>query len=219
MSCFIPFKRALSFLGILHGHHYKHCELREKLTPKFHDDNHYWIHQCSIPSSRMLIIMRLAAIFSVSFSTMFAGNDVAVIRKVLTSSKTIALIGASPKPDRPSNYVMKYLLDRGYNVIPVNPGLEGKEIHGQLVYGSLSSIPEPVDMVDIFRNSEAVPPIVEEAIAVGAKSIWMQVGVINQGAAETATKAGLDVVMNDCPKIQMPLLGISGPSSSSSSTL
>jgi predicted CoA-binding protein len=143
---------------------------------------------------------------------MSAGNDVAVIRKVLTSSKTIALVGASPKPDRPSNYVMKYLLDLGYNVIPVNPGLEGKEIHGKLVYGSLSTIPDQIDMVDIFRNSEAVPPIVTEAIAIGAKSIWMQVGVINEGAAETAIKAGLDVVMNDCPKIQIPLLGISGPS-------
>lgn len=142
---------------------------------------------------------------------MYSGNDVATIRKVLTSTKTIALVGASPKPERPSNYVMKFLLDHGYNVIPVNPGLEGKEIHGKLVYGNLSSIPEPVDMVDIFRNSEAVPPIVDDAIAIGAKSVWMQVGVINEGAAETAIKAGLDVVMNECPKIQIPLLGISGP--------
>jgi predicted CoA-binding protein len=163
----------------------------------------------------MLTSMRIGSVLSFAFSTMSAGNDVATIRKVLTSSRTIALVGASPKPERPSNYVMKFLLDHGYNVIPVNPGLEGKLLHGKLVYANLSGIPEPIDMVDIFRNSEAVPPIVEEAISVGAKCIWMQLGVIHEGAAETATRAGLDVVMNDCPKIQIPLLGISGPASSS----
>lgn len=116
---------------------------------------------------------------------------------------------------RPSNYVMKFLLDNGYNVIPVNPGLVGQEIHGKMVYTSLSSIPKDVriDMVDIFRNSEAAPPIVDEAISIGAKYIWMQSGVINETAAETAKKAGLEVVMDACPKIEIPQLNISGPSS------
>jgi predicted CoA-binding protein len=140
-------------------------------------------------------------------------NDEAIIRKVLTSSKTIALIGASQKKERPSHYVMEYLLQKGYNVIPVNPGMEGKELLGQKVYPSLSSIPVPIDMVDIFRNSEAVPPIVEEAITIGAKSIWMQVGVVNEEAAQKAKDAGMDVVMNRCPKIEIPKFGISGPTS------
>jgi predicted CoA-binding protein len=91
--------------------------------------------------------------------------------------------------------------------------LEGKELLGQKVYASLSSIPEPIDMVDIFRNSEAVPPIVDEAIAIGAKSIWMQVGVMNEEAAQKAKDAGMDVVMNACPKIEIPKFGISGPTS------
>jgi predicted CoA-binding protein len=110
---------------------------------------------------------------------------------------------------------MKFLLDHGYNVIPVNPGLEGQELYGKSVYGSLSSIPKDVriDMVDIFRNSEAVPQIVDEAISIGAKSIWMQMGVINEIAAKTAKEAGLDVVMDACPKIEIPQLNISCPSS------
>ena len=142
-------------------------------------------------------------------------NNPETIRKVLTTSRNIALVGASAKSMRPSNYVMKFLLDNGYNVIPVNPGLEGQELHGKMVYGSLSSIPKDVriDMVDIFRNSEAVPPIVDEAISIGAKCIWMQSGVINETAAETAKKAGLEVVMDACPNIEIPQLNISGPSS------
>eukprot|EP00539_Tryblionella_compressa_P010024 CAMPEP_0178802850 /NCGR_PEP_ID=MMETSP0745-20121128/14125_1 /TAXON_ID=913974 /ORGANISM="Nitzschia punctata, Strain CCMP561" /LENGTH=151 /DNA_ID=CAMNT_0020461829 /DNA_START=12 /DNA_END=467 /DNA_ORIENTATION=- len=140
-------------------------------------------------------------------------NSEATIRRVLTSSRNIALVGASSKPERPSNYVMKYLLDIGYNVIPINPGLEGQELHGKVVYGSLSNVPDPIDMVDIFRASEAVPSIVDEAIALGGvKSIWMQVGIVNKEAAEKAKSAGMDVVMDACPKVQIPLLGISGPS-------
>jgi len=145
-------------------------------------------------------------------------NNPETIRKVLTNARNIALVGASVKTARPSNFVMKFLLDAGYNVIPVNPGLEGQELHGKMVYGSLSSIPESVgriDMVDIFRNSAAVPPIVDEAISIGAKCIWMQSGVINEAAAETASSAGLDVVMDACPKIEMPRLNISSPAASS----
>jgi len=140
-------------------------------------------------------------------------NNPETIRKVLSTSRNIALVGASAKSIRPSNYVMKFLLDNGYNVVPVNPGLEGQELHGKVVYGSLSSIPKDVhiDMVDIFRNSEAVPPIVDEAISIGAKCIWMQSGVINETAAEKAKEAGLEVVMDACPKIEIPRLNISGP--------
>jgi uncharacterized protein len=137
-------------------------------------------------------------------STATALHSEATMRKVLTNSKTIALVGASPKPERPSNYVMKYLLDHNYDVIPINPGLEGQELYGKTVFASLSDIPKSVevDMVDIFRNSAAVPPIVDEAIEIGAKSIWMQLGVMNEEAAEKARKAGLEVVQDACPKVR-----------------
>jgi predicted CoA-binding protein len=136
--------------------------------------------------------------------TTTALNSEATIRKILTNSKTIALVGASPKPERPSNYVMKFLLEHNYDVIPINPGVEGQELYGKTVFGSLSSIPKTVeiDMVDIFRNSEAVPPIVDEAIQVGAKYIWMQIGVIHEEAADKARKAGLEVVQDACPKVR-----------------
>ena len=126
--------------------------------------------------------MRIGPLLSVAFSTMSAGRkkEDALIRKILTETTTIALVGASPKPERTSYHVMEFLLLKGYQVIPVNAGLEGKEILGQTVLGSFSSIDKPVDMVDIFRLSEAVPGIVEEAISIGAKSIWMQVGVVNE---------------------------------------
>jgi predicted CoA-binding protein len=159
--------------------------------------------------------MRLRPLLTVAFSSMSPGfkNEEATLRKMLTETKTIALVGASPKPERPAHYVMQYLLQKGYDVIPVNPGLEGKELLGQKVYASLSSIPVPVDMVDIFRNSDAVLPIVDEAISIGAKSIWMQVGVVNEKAAQLAKDAGMDVVMNVCPKMEIPRLGIDGPQS------
>ena len=130
------------------------------------------------------------------------------IKNILTTAKTIALVGASDKPDRPSNGVMAFLLAKKFNVIPVNPGLVGKRIHGQLVHESLSSIGVPIDIVDIFRASEHVGPIVDEAISVGAKAVWMQLGVINESAASKARTAGLKVVMDRCPKIEWRRLGL-----------
>lgn len=126
------------------------------------------------------------------------------IRGILNTVKTVAMVGFSPKENRPSYFVFKYLLERGYRVIPVNPGQAGKEVLGQKVYASLSDIPEPIDMVDIFRGSENVPPIVEEALTLTPKPsvIWMQLTVRNDEAARRAEDAGMKVVMNRCPKIE-----------------
>lgn len=135
-------------------------------------------------------------------------TDDSAIKALLQSAKTIALVGASPKPERDSNRVMKFLLDRGYRVIPVNPGLDGQSIHGQPVAPSLAAIEGHIDLVDIFRNSEAAGESVDEAIAVGAGAVWMQLGVINQDAAARAEAAGLQVVMDRCPKIEIPRLGV-----------
>mmetsp|Transcript_26836 Transcript_26836/g.58870 ORF Transcript_26836/g.58870 Transcript_26836/m.58870 type:complete len:177 (+) Transcript_26836:146-676(+) len=170
------------------------------------------MHTTRLPSLFWVAGAFFSTIFFVAYGMSF--NNPETIRKVLTNSRNIALVGASPKSVRPSNFVMKFLLDNGYNVIPVNPGLEGQEIHGKMVYSSLSKIPKevPIDMVDIFRNSAAVPPIVEEAISIGANCIWMQSGIINEAAAEKAKEAGLEVVMDACPKIEIPRLRISGPS-------
>jgi len=127
-----------------------------------------------------------------------------VIRNILQSVKTIALVGASANEVRPSYFVMKYLIDKGYDVIPVNPGLAGQQILGQTVYASLGDIPKPVDMVDIFRNSEAAGPITDEALTLSPKPrvIWMQLSVRNDEAAARAEAAGLQVVMNRCPKME-----------------
>lgn len=126
------------------------------------------------------------------------------IRNILQSVKTIALVGASANEVRPSYFVMKYLMDKGYEVIPVNPGLAGQQILGQTVYASLKDIPKPVDMVDIFRNSDAAGPITDEALALSPKPgvIWMQLSVRNDEAAARAEAAGLQVVMNRCPKME-----------------
>ena len=126
------------------------------------------------------------------------------IRGILNSVKTIAMVGLSPKDNRPSYLAFKYLLDRGYHMIPVNPGQAGREILGQKVYATLSDIPEPIDMVDIFRGSQHALPIVEEALTLKPRPqvIWMQLTVRNDAAAAKAEAAGLKVVMNRCPKIE-----------------
>jgi hypothetical protein len=126
------------------------------------------------------------------------------IRGILNTVKSIAMVGISPKDNRPSYFAFKYLLERGYRMIPVNPGQAGKEILGQKVYARLADIPEPVDMVDIFRAPQFAMPVVEESIALTPppQVIWMQLGVRNDEAAAKAEAAGLKVVMNRCPKIE-----------------
>ena len=126
------------------------------------------------------------------------------IRDILKTVKTIALVGASNNPARPSWIVAKYLIDRGYDVIPINPGLGGRELLGRRVYRSLKDIPHPVDMVEIFRNSAAAGPITDEALSLSPppKVIWMQLSVRNDAAAAKAEAAGVQVVMNRCPKIE-----------------
>src|SRR5215475_15065523 len=128
----------------------------------------------------------------------------AYIRGILNTVKTIAMVGLSPKDNRPSYFAFTYLLERGYRMIPVNPGQAGKEILGQKVYAKLADIPEPVDMVDIFRASQYATGVVKEALALKPRPqvIWMQLGVRNEEAARLAEEAGLKVVMNRCPKIE-----------------
>jgi len=121
---------------------------------------------------------------------------VSIEEEILNSSRVVAVVGLSAKPDRPSYRVASYLKENGYKIIPVNPGI--REILGEVGYPDLSSIPEPVDVVNIFRRSEEVPAIVEEAIRIGSKVVWMQEGVINEEAAVRAREAGLLVVMDRC---------------------
>ena len=126
------------------------------------------------------------------------------LRDVLKRTKTIAVVGVSMNPVRPSYYVARYLALKGYTVIPVNPGHAGESLFGATVRGSLSDITEPVDMVDIFRRSEHVPPVVEEAMTAlpDLRTIWMQIGVFHAEAARAARDRGVEVVMNRCPKIE-----------------
>ena len=130
------------------------------------------------------------------------------IRALLEQTRTIALVGASDRPDRPSNGVMKFLQDHGYRVIPVNPMITGEHVHGEYVWRELGQIGEPIDMVDIFRRSSEVGPIVDQAIAIGAKAVWMQLGVVDEAAASRAEAAGLKVVMDHCPKIEIMRHGL-----------
>ncbi|NCP10925.1 MAG: CoA-binding protein [Sphingomonadales bacterium] len=130
------------------------------------------------------------------------------IRELLSDVKRIAVVGASPNSSRPSNGVTRALVAHGYDVVAVNPGHAGKTIHGAPVVASLDDVSPPADMVDIFRNSEAAGETVDEAIAHGASSVWMQIGVIDEAAAARAEKAGLKVVMDRCPKIELGRLDI-----------
>lgn len=130
------------------------------------------------------------------------------IADILQQVKTIALVGASDNTARPSYHVMNYLLDQGYQVIPVSPKLAGKTLLGQQGYAELTDIPYPIDMVDVFRNADAAYAVAQDAIAIGAKVLWLQIGVINELAATLAADAGLKVVMDRCPKIEIPRLGL-----------
>lgn len=130
------------------------------------------------------------------------------IAGLLGQIRTIALIGASDRPDRPSWDVMRFLQAHGYRVIPVNPQITGEHVHGEYVWRELAQIGEPIDMVDIFRNSAAAGEAVDQAIACGAKAVWLQLGVVNEAAAARAEAAGLAVVMDRCPKIEIARLGL-----------
>jgi predicted CoA-binding protein len=137
----------------------------------------------------------------------------ALLRKILTETKTIALVGASNKPERDSHGVMRFLQSKGYRVIPINPGLAGQTLNGETVYAGLKDIPQDktgrINMVDIFRNSADAAAPALDAIEIGARFVWMQLGVVNEPAAEKVRAAGLEIVMNRCPAIEYPRL-ISG---------
>jgi predicted CoA-binding protein len=130
------------------------------------------------------------------------------IRDLLANARTIAMVGASDRPERPSNRVMKFLQSQGYRVIPVNPQITGEHVHGEYVWRELSQIGEQIDIVDIFRRPEAAGEAVDQAIAVGAGAVWMQLGVIDEQAARRAEAAGLKAVMDRCPAIEIPRLAI-----------
>ncbi len=130
------------------------------------------------------------------------------IREILESVRTIALVGASDKPHRPSHEVMEYLQKQGYRMIPVNPKLAGQTLLGETVYGSLEDIPEKPDMAELFLAPERTDPVIDSAIALSIPVLWMQIGVINEDGARRAEQAGLQVVMDRCPKQEIPRLGI-----------
>lgn len=132
------------------------------------------------------------------------------IRDILTSVKTIAMVGWSPKPDRPSHRVAEFLKRKGYRVIPVNPGQAGQQALGETVVATLAEAAAvaPIDMVEIFRRSEEAGAVADEAVRIGARVVWMQIGVVDEAAASRARNAGLRVVMNRCPAIEIPHLGL-----------
>ena len=130
------------------------------------------------------------------------------IRELLTKARTIAVVGASDRPNRPSFGVMRILQDHGYRVLPVNPQITGEHVHGEFVWRELAQIGLPIDIVDIFRRPDAAGDAVDQAIFVGAKAVWMQIGVINEEAAARAEAAGLKVVMDRCPAIEIRRLGV-----------
>jgi predicted CoA-binding protein len=142
----------------------------------------------------------------------FANPSDAALKDLLQTSRVFAVVGASPKPDRPVYGVMERLIAKGYTVVPVNPGQAGGNILGQTVYATLADVPAPAEIVDIFRSSDAALGVVEDAIAnkdrLGLKAVWMQIGVINEQAARRAAEAGLIVVMDRCPKIELARLGV-----------
>lgn len=130
------------------------------------------------------------------------------IARLLSKARTIAVVGASDRPSRPSYGVMRFLQDQGYRVLPVNPQITGEHVLGEFVWRELSQIGIPIDIVDVFRRPEAALEAVEQAIFVRAKAVWMQIGVVNEQAADKAEAAGLEVVMDRCPKIEIPRLGV-----------
>lgn len=130
------------------------------------------------------------------------------IARLLRDARTIAVVGASDRPSRPSWGVMKFLQERGYRILPVNPQITGEHVLGEFVWRELAQIGIPIDIVDIFRRPEMALEAVEQAIFVGARAVWMQIGVINDEAARRAEAAGLEVVMDRCPKIEIPRLGV-----------
>ncbi len=140
---------------------------------------------------------------------MTSSSDDELLKTVLRDTKTIALVGLSDKPERDSNEVFAYLIGKGYDCVGVNPALAGRIVHGAPVFASLAAVDRPIDMVDVFRASDAVGGIVDEALALTPRPrvVWMQLGVVNEGAAAKARAAGLTVVMDRCPKIELQRLG------------
>jgi predicted CoA-binding protein len=136
-------------------------------------------------------------------------RDINVIHRILSRDRTIAVVGFSSRQSRAGYYVPAYMQSHGYRIIPVNPNLESAL--GEIAYPDLLSIPEPIDLVQLFRRSEAIPPFVDQAIQIGARAIWMQLGIINLPAADKARAAGLDVVMDACLMVEHRNLGIVGP--------
>ena len=132
------------------------------------------------------------------------------IAQLLLQVKRIALVGASPKPERPSHRVMQFLLDEGYEVLPINPGLAGQRLLGQQVHASLADLPTSVDMADIFRDAASLPGVTQEVVAAGIPAMWTQLGVVHSEAEQTAVDAGLQVVVDRCPAIEIPRLRDAG---------